>query len=47
MIKKEVSLKELLIKYDIEDVSTAYWIVENESVVEIEEDFELKKQTNK
>ncbi len=43
MIKNEVSIKELLIEYDIEDVSTAYWIIENEQIIEIEEDFEIKK----
>jgi hypothetical protein len=27
--------------YSAENISTAYWILENEQVIEIEEDFEI------
>lgn len=42
LIKKETSIQSLLAKYSAENISTAYWIVENEQVIEIEEDFEIK-----
>jgi hypothetical protein len=41
LIKKEIPIQQLMNNYSAEDVSTAYWILENEQVIEIEEDFEI------
>jgi len=39
-------VKELLNDFSAEDIATAYWIFENEQVIEIEEDFEINKNKN-
>jgi hypothetical protein len=41
LIHQNLSVKELMEKYSVENISTAYWIAEQEQIVEIEEDFEI------
>jgi len=42
-MRKGESLEKLMNDFSDEDISTALWILNNEEVVEIEEDYEIIK----
>lgn len=41
LLKQNLSPQSLVKKFSAENISTALWIMNNEEVVEIEEDFEM------